>query len=92
MHVHGTTHIHGPHGINAPHAPFHSQPAGKAAAGSSVDRVDFSPAAQAAAAAAESGGIRQGLVNRLRAEIASGTYETPQKLDAAVDRLLDEIG
>jgi negative regulator of flagellin synthesis FlgM len=92
MHIHGTTHIHGPHGINAPHAPFHSQPAGKAAGGASIDRVDFSPAAQAAASAAESGEVRQGLVNRIRAEIASGTYETPQKLNAAVDRLLDEIG
>jgi negative regulator of flagellin synthesis FlgM len=92
MHIHGTTHIHGPHGINAPHAPFRSQPAGNAAGGSSVDRVDISPAAQAASAAAESGDIRQSLVNRIRTEIAVGTYETPQKLDAAVDRLLDEVG
>jgi negative regulator of flagellin synthesis FlgM len=92
MHIHGTTHIHGPHGINAPHAPFRSQPGGKATGGSSVDRVDISPAAQAAVAAAESGEVREGLVNRIRAEIAAGTYETPQKLDAAVDRLLDEIG
>ena len=36
--------------------------------------------------------VRQELVNRIRAQIAAGTYETPQKLDAAVDRLLDEIG
>jgi negative regulator of flagellin synthesis FlgM len=92
MHIHGTTHIHGPHGINAPHAPFRSPQAGKAAGGSSIDRVDFSPAAQAAADASESGAIRQGLVNQIRAEIAAGTYESPQKLDAAVDRLLDEIG
>jgi flagellar biosynthesis anti-sigma factor FlgM len=92
MHIHGTTHIHGPHGINAPHAPFRSQGADKTATGSSVDRVDISPAAQAAASAAESSEIRQNLVDRIRAQIAQGTYETSQKLDAAVDRLLDEIG
>jgi negative regulator of flagellin synthesis FlgM len=92
MHIHGTTHIHGPHGINAPHAPFRGQTAGKAGADAAVDRVEISSAGQAAAAAAENSEIRQSLVDRIRAEIASGTYETPRKLDAAVDRLLDEIG
>ena len=32
-------------------------------------------------------GIRQELVARVRAEIAAGTYETPEKLAIAVDRL-----
>jgi len=36
--------------------------------------------------------IRQELVARIRAEIAAGTYETDEKLDIAVGRLLDEIG
>ena len=36
--------------------------------------------------------IRTDLVNRVRNEIAAGTYETSDKLDAALDRLLDEIG
>jgi negative regulator of flagellin synthesis FlgM len=54
--------------------------------------VDISPAAEAAVEAAESGGIRQDVVNRIRAQIAAGTYETPDKLDVAVERLLDEIG
>jgi hypothetical protein len=31
-------------------------------------------------------------VNRVRSEIAAGAYETPAKLDAALNRLLDEIG
>ncbi len=29
---------------------------------------------------------------RIRSEIASGVYETPEKLNAAVSRMLDEIG
>ena len=36
--------------------------------------------------------IRQDRVSGSRTQIAQGTYETPQKLDVAVSRLLDEIG
>jgi negative regulator of flagellin synthesis FlgM len=93
MHIPGTSHIHGPHGINAPHAPFRGQSAKQTpAAQGAGDRVEISPAAEAAIQAAESGGVRQDLVNSIRAEIAAGTYETPEKLDAALERLLDEIG
>jgi negative regulator of flagellin synthesis FlgM len=92
MHIHGTTHIHGPHGINAPHAPFRGQMAPEAPTTQSADRVDISAAAEAAVHAAETGEVRQGLVDSIRAQIAAGTYETPGKLDTAVERLLDEIG
>jgi negative regulator of flagellin synthesis FlgM len=89
----GISKVHGPHGINAPHAPFgspRSQEAAKSPAAG--DRVEISPAAEAAIQAAEAGGIRHDVVNRVRSEIAAGTYETPEKLDAALDRLIDEIG
>ena len=92
MHIHGTTHIHGPHGINAPHAPFRGQSASEAPDTRSVDRVDISAAAEAAIHAAESDEVRQGLVDQIRAQLAAGTYETPGKLETAVERLLDEIG
>ena len=36
--------------------------------------------------------VRQGRVDQIRAEIASGVYETEEKMDVAVARLLDEIG
>ena len=36
--------------------------------------------------------IRQGRVSAIKAAIASGTYETADKLNTAVSRLLDEIG
>ena len=36
--------------------------------------------------------LRQERIDAIRAQIAAGTYETPEKLDAAVERLLDEIG
>jgi anti-sigma28 factor (negative regulator of flagellin synthesis) len=88
----GPSHVHGPHGINAPHAPFRSQGTTPGAKTQAVgDRVTISAAAEAAIQATEPGDIRQDLVNRIRAEIAAGTYETTEKLDAALDRMLDEI-
>jgi hypothetical protein len=35
--------------------------------------------------------IRTELVQRVRKEIADGTYDTPQKWEAALDRLLDRL-
>lgn len=53
------------------------------------DSVSLSvDAVQAADAASE---IRFDRVNAIRAALADGTYETPDKLDAALDRLLDRL-
>ena len=35
----------------------------------------------------ETSPIRWNLVNRVRAEIAAGIYDTPQKLSAAIERM-----
>jgi negative regulator of flagellin synthesis FlgM len=78
--------------MNAPHAPFRGTAGANAPESLSVDSIDISAAAEAAVQAAESGEVRQGLVDRIRNQIAEGTYETPDKLDWAVERLLDEIG
>jgi hypothetical protein len=37
-------------------------------------------------------GIRHGLVARVRAEIASGAYDTDEKLFAALGRMMDSLG
>ncbi len=42
--------------------------------------------------AAEGGPVRHDLVNLIRRQIADGTYDTPEKMDVAMSRLLDEIG
>jgi hypothetical protein len=36
-------------------------------------------------------GIRHDLVARVRAEIAAGTYDTPEKWEAALDRLVRHV-
>jgi negative regulator of flagellin synthesis FlgM len=92
MQISGTSHVHGPHGINPPHSAHRSQPSQTSPLTAAADRVDISPAAEAAIQAAESGEVRLDLVNRIRSQIADGTYETSAKLDFALDRLLDEIG
>jgi anti-sigma28 factor (negative regulator of flagellin synthesis) len=93
MQIHGPHQIHGAHGIQSPHAPHSAQGAGQAPAAAQVpaDLFEISPAAQAAIQAAETGEVRQELVDRIRAEIADGTYETVEKLDVTIERLLDEI-
>lgn len=35
--------------------------------------------------------VRQDLVDRVKAEIAAGVYETPEKLQIAAERLIEEI-
>lgn len=37
-------------------------------------------------------GVRLDLVNRIRAEIAEGTYETPEKFATALDKMLVGFG
>lgn len=36
-------------------------------------------------------GVRFELVNRIKAEIAAGTYDTPDKMDIALDRLIERL-
>jgi anti-sigma28 factor (negative regulator of flagellin synthesis) len=37
------------------------------------------------------GDVRQDLVARVRQEILAGTYDTPEKLQTALDRLADRL-
>ena len=57
-----------------------------------VDQLDFSAEAQLISKTSSTNNLRMDRVNDIRAQIASGTYETPEKLEAAMARLLDEIG
>lgn len=72
--------------------------AAKAAAGAAAnqgvgevrDAVTLSiDAVRAADATAD---VRLDRINAIRAAIADGSYETPEKLDIALDRLLDRLG
>ena len=54
-----------------------------------VDQLDISPQAQMMGTAATGGEVRTDRVAELRAQIANGNYDTAEKLDAAVGRLLN---
>ena len=92
MQINGPSQVHGAHGVNAPHFTQRTQGSQAAPASRATDRVEISPAAEAAAKAAEAGDIRTDLVNSIRSQIAAGTYDTPDKMDLALSRLLDQIG
>lgn len=55
------------------------------------DRVELSSRAQLLAQLREVPDVRQDLVDEVRAEIAAGTYETDEKLDAAIESLFDDL-
>ena len=86
----GPAHLHGPQAVGAPHTAQRASSSSSPVESSKIqDEVNISDAARLAE---QTPGIRQERVQAIRAQIASGTYETPGKLDVAVSRLLDKIG
>lgn len=57
----------------------------------SSDRVELSEHARLMSKLASMPAVRTDVVNRVRGEIANGTYETDDKLDATVRGVLDEL-
>ncbi len=56
-----------------------------------TDELQLSPAAELAGKLSDIPDIRWDRVNTIKAAIADGTYLTDDKLNVALDRLLDEI-
>ena len=56
-----------------------------------ADSVELSQTAQLLAKLAELPDVREDLVQRVRAEIAAGTYETDEKIDAALEALIEDL-
>lgn len=92
MHIYGPAHLHGPQSVGAPHASRPAKPTQPAHAGQIQDELEISDAARLVEQVHDLPEVRQGRIDQIRAQIAAGTYETDEKLDIAVGRLLDEIG
>ena len=90
MEIHGPGHIDGPQSIKPPHRArsIEAQPAPE----QPLDQVDISPEADLVGRVNEVPEMRTDRIAEIRAEIQAGVYETDEKLDVAVGRLLDEIG
>jgi len=91
MYIYGTSHVHAPQPLAAPHRPGPPPAPGGASSSFGVDQLDLSPEVEFAAQIRDLPEIREDRVAAIRAQIANGTYETNEKLDIALSRLLDEI-
>jgi hypothetical protein len=92
MQVHGPAHLHGAQPVGGPHAQRPAAAPPRAEPLDQRDELQISTEGNFVAQARDLPEVRLERVQSLRAEIASGKYETAEKLDAALDRLLDEIG
>jgi negative regulator of flagellin synthesis FlgM len=93
MQIYGPSQLHGAQGINAPHI-NRVHEAATPATPSHIDTTDelhLSPAAEMASRLSEIPDIRWDRVGAIKAAIADGTYMTDDKMDVALERLLDEI-
>ncbi len=92
MQIYGSTQLHGAQSISAPHATRATSAASSAGSSAVSDQLDISSAGQLLDKINQMPAIRQDRVSQLRAAIASGSYETDDKLSSALNGLLDEIG
>ena len=65
--------------------------ASAAATARGSDRVELSTVSRLLAKLNQPAEVRHELVNRIRDEIAAGTYESDAKLDAAVEGLAEDL-
>lgn len=67
------------------------RPSGPTGSNMPVDRVEISPIARLINEVTSLPEIRAEKVAQVRAEIEAGTYITPEKLDIAVTRMLEDM-
>ena len=89
--------IHGPHGPNGLSPVF---PQRAASGADSVrpsalemprDEIQISPEARLLEEISRSGEVQHSRVDEIRRMIASGVYETPEKMAVALEKLLDDL-
>jgi negative regulator of flagellin synthesis FlgM len=89
--------VYGPGGAQGPQPIYPRLAAWSVDAGQSVpagaprDQVEISPLGKMLDGISQLPDIRHERVEEIRTQIASGVYETPEKLEIALDRLLDEL-
>ena len=97
MEINGTHYIHGVQGLQGPHRSAAANAATSATTqrGSIQDETSFSEEAlrlsDVRGSESSSSGVRFELVNRIKAEIVAGTYDTADKMDIALERLIGRM-
>ncbi len=92
MHIYGPSQLHGPQSIGTPHGVRNAPSPPRPPAAPITDEVDISEAARMAEQIQQMPETREDRIEAVRQQIADGTYETAERLNTAIDRLLDEIG
>ena len=82
----------GPIGRVARSIPYSGPPGDQRVAETRPDRVELSEHARLLDRLRQMPDVRSELVSTVRQAITDGTYDTPEKLDPAVARLLDDLG
>ena len=91
MQIYGPAQLHGPQAISSPHLRNAAPVEQTGAVAGSQDEVQISDTGRLVDLANQAPDIRQDRVDSIRAQLAAGTYETPDKLDTALSRFLDEV-
>ena len=91
MEIQGAGGAQGPQPIYPRLAAFSVDAGQTVHAGAPRDQVEISPLGQMLDGISRLPEIRHEKVEAIRREIASGRYDTPEKLEVALDRLLDEF-
>lgn len=80
----------------APAYPVTNRPAlrevGQAETSGATDSVEISRLGRTMSRIMNDSSLRLARINALRAQIADGTFETPERINGTVDRLLDVLG
>jgi flagellar biosynthesis anti-sigma factor FlgM len=92
MQIYGASQLHGAQSISGPHTTARTSAPQSSSFSAPADDLQLSDAGQIASKMSDIPDVRQDRVSALRAAIQSGTYETPGRLEGAVNGLLDEIG
>lgn len=92
MHINGPTAVHPAQSIRGPHHGPQAPAVDSRVQFDTVDQLDISHEADFASQVKDIPDIRADRVAQIKAQIADGTYLTDDKLDLALERLLDEIG
>lgn len=91
MEIQGAGGLNGPQPIYPRLAAFSIEAGSTVTAGSPRDQVEISPLGRMLDGISRLPEIRQERVDEIRGQILAGTYETPEKLEIALDRVLNEL-
>jgi anti-sigma28 factor (negative regulator of flagellin synthesis) len=92
MEIYGPSRIDSAQSIRATQQVRSIEPQVSAESIHGMDQIDISPEAELVSRVGDLPEIRADRVAEIRAQIEAGIYETDEKMDVALGRLLDEIG